>query len=123
MAILIREGSAARNFETLHPLISRYPGRIMLCTDDCHPDDLARGHIDRLVARAIAHAREIQRPVRIDDPNGAALYLDPRSGLAYQARSANAHTLLRKVDRGFLVGATASVGSPGLFAFLGRVYD
>jgi hypothetical protein len=43
-----------------------------------------------VIARAIAHAREIQRPVRIDDPNGAALYLDPRSGLAYQARSANA---------------------------------
>ncbi len=58
MAILIREGSAARNFETLHPLISRYPGRIMLCTDDCHPDDLAGGHIDRLVARAIAHGHD-----------------------------------------------------------------
>lgn len=58
MAILICEGSAARNFETLHPLISRYPGRIMLCTDDCHPDDLARGHIDRLVARAIAHGHD-----------------------------------------------------------------
>lgn len=43
-----------------------------------------------VIARAVAHAREIQRPVRIDDPNGAALYLDPRSGLAYQARSANA---------------------------------
>ena len=45
MAILIREGSAARNFEALHLLIDRYPGRIMFCTDDCHPDDLARGHI------------------------------------------------------------------------------
>ncbi len=59
MAILIREGSAARNFETLHPLISRYPGRIMLCTDDCHPDDLARGHIDRLVARAVAYGHDL----------------------------------------------------------------
>ena len=36
--------------ETLHPLISRYPGRIMLYLDDYHPDDLAGGHIDRLVA-------------------------------------------------------------------------
>ena len=43
-----------------------------------------------VIARAIAHAREIQRPVRIDDPSGAALFLDPVSGLAYQARSANA---------------------------------
>lgn len=66
---------------------------------DVDLDDLAaRGAIyytpehflQGVIARAIAHAREIQRPVRIDDPNGTALYLDPRSGLAYQARSANA---------------------------------
>ena len=54
MSILIREGSAARNFAALQPLISSHPGRVMLCTDDCHPDDLARGHINRLLARAVA---------------------------------------------------------------------
>ena len=59
MRILIREGSGARNFEALHPLISRYPGRTMLCADDLHPTDLARGHIDRLVARAIAHGHDV----------------------------------------------------------------
>lgn len=41
MHVLIREGSAARNFEVLHPLISRYPDRVMLCSDDKHPDDLS----------------------------------------------------------------------------------
>jgi len=55
MKILIREGSAARNFETLHPLISRYPDRVMLCSDDKHPDDLQADHINHLAARAIAH--------------------------------------------------------------------
>ena len=55
MKILIREGSAARNFEALHPLISRYPERIMLCSDDKHPDDLQAGHINQLAARAIAY--------------------------------------------------------------------
>lgn len=59
MRILIREGSAARNFEALHPLIGRYPGQVMLCTDDCHPDDLVRGHINRLVARAVAHGHDL----------------------------------------------------------------
>lgn len=59
MKILIREGSAARNFDTLHPLLSAYPGQIMLCTDDCHPDDLARGHIDRLIARAVALGHDV----------------------------------------------------------------
>ncbi len=54
MKILIREGSAARNFDALHPLIASHPRRVMLCSDDKHPDDLARGHIDRLAARAVA---------------------------------------------------------------------
>lgn len=54
MHILIREGSAARDFDTLHPLISSHTDRVMLCSDDKHPDDLAAGHIDRLAARAVA---------------------------------------------------------------------
>ena len=54
MHILIREGSAARDFDTLHPLISSHTGQVMLCSDDKHPDDLVRGHIDRLAARAVA---------------------------------------------------------------------
>ncbi len=42
------------------------------------------------IARALAHAREIHRPVRLDDASGTALYLDPLGGSAYQVRSANA---------------------------------
>ncbi|MBL7807929.1 MAG: adenine deaminase [Saprospiraceae bacterium] len=52
--ILIREGSAARNFEALWPLIQEYPKQVMFCSDDKHPDDLIHGHINQLVARAIA---------------------------------------------------------------------
>lgn len=59
MKILIREGSAARNFEALHPLLASHPGRIMFCTDDCHPDDLALGHINRIVARAVAKGHDL----------------------------------------------------------------
>ncbi len=54
MKILIREGSAARNFEALWPLLNDHPEMCMLCSDDKHPDDLVAGHIDRLVARAVA---------------------------------------------------------------------
>ena len=54
MKILIREGSAARNFEALHPLIGEVPDRLMFCSDDRHPDDLAQGHIDTLVHRSLA---------------------------------------------------------------------
>jgi adenine deaminase len=53
MKILIREGSAARNLEALHPLIAEAPGRVMLCTDDCHPDTLLHGHINRIVERLL----------------------------------------------------------------------
>ncbi len=59
MHILIREGSAARNFEALQPLISRYPDRVMFCSDDKHPDDLLRGHINLLVARALAKGHQL----------------------------------------------------------------
>jgi len=45
MNILIREGSAAKNFETLAPLLNESPDKCMLCSDDLHPDDLAKGHI------------------------------------------------------------------------------
>ena len=54
MKILIREGSAARNLEVLAPLISYYPEKVMLCTDDLHPETLLRGHINKLVARLIS---------------------------------------------------------------------
>lgn len=53
MLLQIREGSAAKNYEALIPLLSEYPDRVMFCTDDCHPSDLIRGHIDRIVRRAI----------------------------------------------------------------------
>ncbi|MFZ9942110.1 MAG: adenine deaminase [Bacteroidia bacterium] len=54
MKILIREGSAARNFDALHPLIKSHPDRVMFCSDDKHPDELMHGHINMVVKRAIA---------------------------------------------------------------------
>jgi adenine deaminase len=53
MAIAIREGSAAKNFDALIPLMDEAPGRLMFCSDDKHPDDLVQGHIDGLVRRAL----------------------------------------------------------------------
>ena len=53
MKIIIREGSAAKNYEALHPLIAKYPDRLMFCSDDRHPDDLIKGDINLLVKRAL----------------------------------------------------------------------
>ena len=54
MNILIREGSAARNFDALIPLMATHPDKLMFCADDKHPDELDDGHIDVLVRKAIS---------------------------------------------------------------------
>jgi len=54
MKILIREGSAAKNFEALYELIEDHPSMVMLCSDDKHPDSLVEGHLNILCARAVA---------------------------------------------------------------------
>jgi adenine deaminase len=55
MKVIIREGSAAKNFEALIPLLDQFPDMIMFCSDDKHPDDLVKGHINQLVVRALNH--------------------------------------------------------------------
>jgi adenine deaminase len=54
MKIIIREGSAARNFEALIPLLHDHPDMVMFGSDDKHPDELVLSHINHLCARAIA---------------------------------------------------------------------
>ena len=53
MKILIREGSAAKNFEALVGLMEEHPDMVMFCSDDRHPNDLVAGHMNDLVKRAI----------------------------------------------------------------------
>ncbi len=53
MKILIREGSAAKNYEALSPLIEEYSDKLMFCSDDKHPNDLLKGHINGLVVRSL----------------------------------------------------------------------
>jgi len=59
MKILIREGSAAKNFEALIGLMNEHYGNMMFCSDDKHPDSLVDGHINQLCARAVAKGVEI----------------------------------------------------------------
>jgi adenine deaminase len=53
MKIIIREGSAAKNFEALIGLLNEFPNQMMFCSDDKHPDSLVAGHINKLCARAV----------------------------------------------------------------------
>jgi len=59
MKIIIREGSAAKNFEALIDLLHEYPNQMMFCSDDKHPDSLVEGHINQLCARAVAKGIDI----------------------------------------------------------------
>ena len=59
MKVIIREGSAAKNFEALIDLAHEHYERMMLCSDDKHPDDLILGHINSLCARAVAKGVDV----------------------------------------------------------------
>ena len=59
MKILIREGSAAKNFEALIDLLPKHYENMMFCSDDKHPDDLIVSHINALCARAVAKGIDI----------------------------------------------------------------
>lgn len=64
MKILIREGSAAKNFEALIPLLDEHYENIMFCSDDKHPDNLVEGHINLLVRRALAQGNDLYKVLR-----------------------------------------------------------
>ena len=59
MKILIREGSAAKNFEALIGLMHEHYENMMFCSDDKHPDSLVEGHINLLCERAVAKGIDI----------------------------------------------------------------
>ena len=55
MQIMIREGSAAKNYEALKSLIATCTDSVMFCTDDSHADDLLeKGHINYIVKKAVS---------------------------------------------------------------------
>ena len=92
--ILLREGSAARNFEALWPLLHTHPAQVMFCSDDKHPDDLILGHINQLVARAIAKGCE-----RFDVLRAACLHPVAHYGLPVgQLRPGDPADFIRVAD-------------------------
>ncbi|MDD4374985.1 MAG: adenine deaminase [Bacteroidales bacterium] len=64
MKIQIREGSAAKNFEALIDLMKEHADKVLFCSDDKHPDDLVKGHINQLVKRAVAKGYPVMDVLR-----------------------------------------------------------
>ena len=65
MKIIIREGSAAKNFEALIDLVPTHFEKMMFCSDDKHPDDLLLGHINQLCERAVAKGIDIFKVLQV----------------------------------------------------------
>ena len=81
MKILIREGSAARNFDALIELLPEHYENLMFCSDDKHPDTLVLGHIDQLVRRAVALDHDVFQVLQVACLNPVAHYRLPVGGL------------------------------------------
>ena len=64
MKILIREGSAAKNFEALIDLLNGHEDEMMFCSDDKHPDSLVAGHINQLCERAVAKGISVYKVLK-----------------------------------------------------------
>lgn len=67
--VMIREGSAAKNFDTLIPLLKDYPEQIMFCCDDKHPDNLIESHINDHVKRALKAGNDLFNVLRASSYN------------------------------------------------------
>jgi adenine deaminase len=65
MKVLIREGSAAKNFEALIDLLPEHFENMMFCSDDKHPDDLLLDHINKLCARAVAKGIDVFKVLKV----------------------------------------------------------
>jgi len=77
MYILIREGSAARNYEALHTLLKTHPDRVMFCSDDKHPDELVLHHINAVVKRSLAKGYDLYDVLRAASVHPAEHYRLP----------------------------------------------
>lgn len=74
MRILIREGSAAKNLNSLSSLLDTHPEMVMLCSDDLHPEMLEKGHINRLVARLVSTGFDLFKVIKAATLNASEHY-------------------------------------------------
>lgn len=74
MKILIREGSAARNFDALIDLLPEHDDIVMFCSDDKHPDSLVEGHINLLVKKAVGRGIDLFSVLKAACVNPVAHY-------------------------------------------------
>ena len=97
MKILIREGSAAKNFDALISLLHDHYENMMFCSDDKHPDSLVEGHINSICARAVAFGIDIYKVLQAACINPVVHY-NMRNGLLREGDPADFIVLKDLVD-------------------------
>ncbi len=108
MKIIIREGSAAKNFDALVSLLEEYPEKIMFCSDDKHPNELEIGHINLLAKRAVALGIDVMDVIKACTINVVEHYgLD----VGLLQKGDNADFIITKDLKNFEVMATCIDGS------------
>lgn len=65
MKVQIREGSAAKNFDEIVPILSDHSESCMFCSDDKHPDELLKGHINEMARRALEYGVDPMKVLRV----------------------------------------------------------
>ena len=88
MKVIIREGSAAKNFEALIDLLPEHFNNMMFCSDDKHPDDLLLGHINQLCERAVAKGIDVFKVLQVACVNPVKHY-DLEVGLLHKGDDAD----------------------------------
>lgn len=88
MKVIIREGSAAKNFDALIDLLPEYYENMMFCSDDKHPDDLLEGHINQLCARAVDRGIDVFKVLQVACINPVHHY-DLQVGILHEGDSAD----------------------------------
>jgi adenine deaminase len=91
MAILLREGSVAKNVEALAPLLSEAEGGpLAFCTDERNPLEMeTEGHIDHAIRKAIACGAPVVRAFRAASLAAAEIFGLRDRGLIAPGRRAD----------------------------------
>ncbi len=74
MKIMLRESSASKDFDNLITLINSHPDYIMFCTDDCHPDELQNGYLEKLFRKALLKRYPIKNIIKGSNINAVNHY-------------------------------------------------
>jgi len=147
MKIIIREGSAAKNFEALIDLLNVYPDQMMFCSDDKHPDSLVLGHINQLCVRAAVKGIDLFKILqaacvnpalhykldvgllRVGDPADFIVVKDLRSFEAVKTFingelvAENGKSLIRSRESGVLNNFSCTKKEPKDFAYPFKIQD